>query len=28
MMKKMGFRTNADAVHYVVRQGLLRADSA
>ena len=28
MMKKMGFTTNADAVHYVVRQGLLRADSA
>jgi len=28
MMKKMGFLTNADAVHYVVRQGLLRADSA
>jgi len=28
MMKKMGFHTNADAVHYVVRQGLLRADSA
>jgi DNA-binding NarL/FixJ family response regulator len=28
MMKKMGFSTNADAVHYVVRQGLIRADSA
>lgn len=28
MMKKMGFATNADAVAYVVRQGLLRADSA
>ncbi len=28
MMKKMSFATNADAVQYVVRQGLLRADSA
>jgi DNA-binding NarL/FixJ family response regulator len=28
MMKKLGFATNADAVQYVVRQGLLRADSA
>ncbi|HEV8410078.1 MAG TPA: response regulator transcription factor [Gemmatimonadaceae bacterium] len=28
MMKKMSFATNADAVQYVVRQGLLRPDSA
>lgn len=28
MMKKLGFTSNADAVQYVVRQGLLRADSA
>jgi len=28
MMKKMGFMSNADAVQYVVRQGLLRAESA
>jgi two-component system invasion response regulator UvrY len=28
MMKKMSFLTNADAVQYVVRQGLLRADTA
>lgn len=28
MMKKLGFATNADAVQYVVRQGLLRPDSA
>ena len=28
MMKKMGFVTNADAVRYVVREGLLRAESA
>ena len=27
MMKKMGFSTNADAVQYVVRQGLLRSDT-
>ncbi|MFI5245224.1 MAG: response regulator [Gemmatimonadales bacterium] len=28
MMKKLGFATNADAVQYVVREGLLRPDSA
>lgn len=28
MMKKLGFHSNADAVQYVVRQGLLRADNA
>jgi two-component system, NarL family, invasion response regulator UvrY len=28
MMKKMGFATNADAVQYVVRHGLLKADEA
>jgi two-component system invasion response regulator UvrY len=28
MMKKMTFATNADAVQYVVRQGLLRPDTA
>ena len=28
MMKKMSFLTNADAVQYVVRQGLLRPDTA
>jgi DNA-binding NarL/FixJ family response regulator len=28
MMKKMGFLSNADAVQYVVRQGLLRPESA
>ncbi len=28
MMKKMSFMTNADAVQYVVRQGLLRPDTA
>jgi two-component system, NarL family, invasion response regulator UvrY len=28
MMKKMSFATNADAVQYVVRQGLLRPDTA
>ncbi len=27
MMKKMGFATNADAVQYVVRQGLLTSDT-
>lgn len=28
MMKKLGFTSNADAVQYVVRQGLLRSDGA